>query len=65
MIMETGKFRSACGHQAPGPGEPVTEMNSKGSLLQTFLFLGIIFCFLFQPSTEWIMPAYVQEGNLF
>ena len=40
-------------------------MKSKGHLLEKSLFLGEVSHFvLFRPSTDWMRPTHILEGNL-
>ena len=43
----------------------MVQMNSEGSLLKNSLLLGEAALFvLCRPSTEWMWPTYIMEGNL-
>ena len=47
------------------PGETIVQMKSEGSLLKnSFLLMEAHLFGLFMPSTDWMRPTHIMEGNL-
>ena len=66
MSMEAGESKiCSAGWQARDIGELMIQTKSEGSQLDNSLLLrGAAIFVLFMPSTDWIGPTHIMEGQL-